>query len=80
MNESSPPKPRRPRFQFSLLSLLVLMFVVGAATAPGYYMFRGSHALPESRLVGMLMVLAGPLLIMTLLSIFLSIIRRGDQS
>jgi hypothetical protein len=56
------------------------MFVVGAATAPGYYMFRGSHSLPESRLVGMLMVLAGPLLIMTLLSLLLAIIRRGDHS
>jgi hypothetical protein len=68
---------RRPRFQFSLLGLMVVMFVAGAAAAPGYYMLRGSAALPESRLVGMLMVLAGPLLLMTLLSVLLTIAGRG---
>lgn len=58
---------------------MVVMFVVAAAAAPGYYMFRGSHALPESRLVGMLMVLAGPLLLMTLISILVSFAGRGDR-
>jgi hypothetical protein len=71
------PPPRRPRFQFSLLGLMVLMFVVAAAAAPGYYMMRGRAELPQARLVGMLMVLAGPLLLMTLLSVFLSVMRRG---
>lgn len=55
------------------------MFVVAAAAAPGYYMLRGSQALPQSRLVGMLMVLAGPLLLMTLISVVLSLTGRGDQ-
>src|SRR5437764_121170 len=64
---------RRPRFQFTLTGLLVLMFVVAAATAPGYYLMRGGRMLPESRLVGMLMLLAGPLLLMTLLSVLLSL-------
>jgi hypothetical protein len=74
------PNPRRPRFQFSLLSLMVVMFVCAAAAAPGYYMLRGSHALPESRLVGMLMVLAGPLLLMTLISVLVAMSGRGDPS
>lgn len=73
------PKRRRPRFQFSLLALMVMMFALGAAAAPGYYLMRGSHELPQTRLVGMLMVLAGPLLVMTLLSILVTLLGRGDQ-
>lgn len=72
-------KPRRPRFQFSLLGLFVLTFAAAAACAPGYYLSRGSAALPQQRLVGMLMMLAGPLLLMTLLSIFVSFMGRGDE-
>jgi hypothetical protein len=70
--------PRRPLFQFSLLSLFVLMFVFAAASAPGYYMFRSGSGLPQARLVGTLMVVAGPLLIMTLVSLLLALTRRGD--
>jgi hypothetical protein len=69
----------RPRFQFSLLGLMVVMFVCAAAAAPGYYMMRGSRVLPESRLVGMLMLLAGPLLLMTLLSALVTLTRRHQR-
>jgi len=75
------PKPlqrRRPRFQFSILTLMVLMFAVSAAAAPGYYMYH-SAKLPHARLIGMLMLLAGPLLLMTVLSIFLSLVGRRDE-
>src|SRR5262245_7350768 len=86
VNVKTPPpttdkhQPRRPPFQFSLMGLMIVMFVVGAAAAPGYYMFRGGGDLRDSLLVGMLMILAGPLLIMTLISIVLSLSRgrRGD--
>lgn len=70
------PVSGRPRFQFTLTGLLVLMFAAGAAMAPGYYMLRGGE-LPQGRLVGMLMMLAGPLLVMTVLSIFLSLAGRN---
>ena len=60
------------------MGLMVLMFVAAAASAPGYYMLRGGAALPESRLIGMLMVLSGPLLLMTLLSVFVALSGRGD--
>jgi hypothetical protein len=82
MNVQKPTPPaaqRRPRFQFSLLGLFVLMFVGGAAAAPGYYLLRGQGELPQGRLVGMLMMLAGPLLAMTLLSIFLSFFANNDS-
>jgi len=81
---NSPPvqppakRPKKPLFQFSLLGLLVVMFVVAMATAPAYYMLRGSQSLPESRLVGMLMVLAGPLLLMTLISVVLWLSGRSE--
>jgi len=79
VNQPSAKPPKRPLFQFSLLGLMVVMFVVAAAAAPGYYMFRGSQQLPESRLIGMLMVLAGPLLMMTLISVAISLLGRGQR-
>jgi uncharacterized membrane protein len=80
VNESAQKPPtRRPRFQFSLLGLLVFMFVASAAAAPGFYILRGGKSLPQARLIGMLMLLAGPLLVMTLLSLFFSILRRNGN-
>jgi len=71
------PLPRRPRFQFSLQALMVLTFAAAAAASSGFYMMRGASGLAgDARLVGMLMVLAGPLLFMTLLSVFFSVMRR----
>jgi hypothetical protein len=73
---TKPVKPR-PRFQFTVTGLLVLMFAFGAMAAPGYYLLRGAE-LPQAKLVGMVMMLAGPLLLMTLLSIFLSLSGRRN--
>lgn len=69
--------PTRPRFQFSLQMLMILTFAAAAAAAPGFYMMRGRGGTADARLVGMLMVLAGPLLLMTVLSLFMSVMRRG---
>ena len=76
----NPPEERRrrPPFQFSLLSLFVLTGAVAVAAAPGFYMMRGQAGMPQARLVGMLMLLAGPLLLMTLISVFLSLLGRKD--
>lgn len=79
MSSPAPKNVRRPQFQFTLTGLFVLMFVVAAASAPGYYMLHDGKLMPQSRLVGMLMVLAGPLLLMTLLSVLLAISGRGDS-
>jgi hypothetical protein len=61
------------------MGLMIVMFVVGAAAAPGYYMFRGGGGMRDSWLVGMLMMLAGPLLIMTIISIVLALTGRGRR-
>jgi hypothetical protein len=63
------------------MGLLVAMFVLGAAAAPGYYLMRGEAAVgvPQSRLVGMLMMLAGPLLLMTVLSVLVSLASRWNR-
>jgi len=79
--EPDPGKvPRRPRFQFSLLGLMVLMFVASAFAAPGFYILRGGKNLPQGRLVGRLMMLAGPLRVMTLISLFFSLMRRDRDA
>src|SRR5262245_44850010 len=78
VNATDQNQPRRPPFQFSLMGLMIVMFVVGAAAAPGYYMFRGG-GMRDSWLIGMLMMLAGPLLIMTVISIVLSLSGRGQR-
>jgi hypothetical protein len=67
---------RRPRFQFTILGLMVLMLAAGIAAAPGYYLMHGGN-LPQARLVGMLMLYAGPLVLMTVLSVLVSLMGRG---
>jgi hypothetical protein len=58
--------------------LMLLMLVAGVVASFGFYMMRGrSGQATDARLVGMLMVVAGPLLLMTVLSVFLSLMRRG---
>jgi hypothetical protein len=79
VDNSQDKRSRRPRFQFSLQGLMMLMFVASAAAAPGFYLMRGEKDLADARLIGMLMLLAGPLLVMTVLSIFLSFFRGGGR-
>jgi len=76
----NPPddRPRRAPFQFSLVSLFVLTSAIAAAAAPGFYMMRGQRGMPQAPLVGMIMLLAGPLLLMTIVSLFVSFLGRRD--
>ena len=64
---------RRPP-QFPLGGLLGLMVVVGIAMAPAYYVVRGQQGESGSQLAGMLMILAGPLLLMVLISSLLALL------
>ena len=72
MNLPSPAsaRPRRPRFQFTVLGLLVLMLAASMIGAMLYYFVRGWETGQSSlRLVGMVGVLAGPLLLTILVSL-----------
>ena len=66
-------QPRRPRIQFTIAGLLLLMVGIAAATAPAYYFVRGMHGDQNMHLIGMLAVLAGPLLLMTAVSLLLAL-------
>lgn len=70
--------PKRPP-QFPLGGLLGLMVVVGIAMAPAYYIVRGLQGDSASKLAGMLMILAGPLLLMTLLSTAMALYRWWNR-
>jgi hypothetical protein len=75
---NEPGPPRRPP-QFPLGGLLGLMAVAAVAMAPAYYILRGQQGENSARLVGMLMILAGPLLLVFVVSSLLSILRWWNR-
>lgn len=68
-------KPQRRPPQFPLLGLLGLMGVVSIALAPAFYMVRGAQGERGSQLAGMLMILAGPLLLVVVVSSLMAILQ-----
>jgi hypothetical protein len=59
--------------QLTILGLMVLMLGFSLTAAVAYYMRRGMEGDDASRLVGMIAVLAGPLLLMTAVSWLLAL-------
>jgi len=55
------------------------MVVVGIAMAPAYYVVRGQQGEAGSQLAGMLMILAGPVLLVVVASSLLSIFRWWNR-
>jgi hypothetical protein len=49
------------------------MGVAAVAMAPLFYFLRGAQGDPQARLIGMLMILAGPLLLVVIVSSVLAI-------
>ena len=66
------PTPKRPP-QFSLTMLFVLMVVVSLAAAPGYYLMRAQEGKEGMQLVGMIVMLTGPMFLAIVLSLLLSL-------
>jgi hypothetical protein len=66
--------PKRP-LQLSVWGLMVVMLGFSVAAALAYYMRRGAEGEDATRLVGMIVVLAGPLLLMTLISLVLALVQ-----
>lgn len=73
------PPPRRPRFQFSLLGMMVVMMGVGLAVSPGFYLMRAVQGEQDMRLVGLLAVLSGPLLLMIVVSLVVALVRWRNR-
>lgn len=67
---------RGPVFQFSILGLMVLMLAVAMIGAPVYYFLRGIEGQTHMRLVGMIGMLAGPLLLTIAVSLLVAVAER----
>lgn len=70
----APPSRAAPP-QYSLGMIFVATLAASIAMAPAYYFVRGAQGQPGMQLVAMLLVLAGPLLLMVVLSIAISVLR-----
>lgn len=69
--------PQRPRFQFSLLGLMVLMLFMSMIGAPVYYFMRGViEGRSDMKLIGMTSILAAPLLLTILVSVLVTVANR----
>ncbi len=67
----------RPRLQFSVLGLLVLMLFGSMVGAIAFYFVRGwQSGVQSDKLVGMVFVLAGPLLLTIVVSLMVAIVQR----
>jgi hypothetical protein len=75
--QPGPAKPSRPPvFQFSILGLMVLMLAVAMIGAPVYYFLRGLEGHTHMRLIGMIGMLAGPLLLTIAVSLLVAVAER----
>jgi hypothetical protein len=68
-----PVPPKRPAFQLTIWGLMVLMLGFSVTGALAYYVRRGIEGESTAYLVGMIVVLAGPMLLMTVISLLLAL-------
>ena len=67
------PAPKRRPIQFSLTTLLVLMVVFSLASAPAYYLMRAEEGSQGMQLVGMIVLLTGPMFLAIVVSLVMSV-------
>ena len=70
-SQGEPTRKRPP--QFTLTTLFVVMVVCSLAAAPGYYLTRAQEGKEGMQLVGMIVMLTGPMFLAILLSLLLSL-------
>jgi hypothetical protein len=75
-----PAAPKGPPLQFTVWGLMLLMLGFSFTAALAYYMRRGFESTDASRLVGMIVVLAGPMLLLTVVSLLVALVQwRGRR-
>lgn len=66
--------------QVTVFGLMILMLGFSFTAALAYYMRRGIENPDASRLVGMIVVLAGPMLLLTVVSLLVALVQwRGRR-
>ncbi len=74
---SSPPVVRRrPRFQFPLYILMILMTVMGMALAPASYFMRADPNDTRGRAAALIFMLAAPMFLVIVINVAYQIFRR----
>ncbi len=68
-----PVPPKRPPLQLTVWGLMVLMLGCSVTAALAYYMRLGMEGEASARLIGMIAVLAGPVLLVTAISLLLAL-------
>ena len=69
-----PAAPQRP--QFSILGMFVVMLICSMASAGAYYLVRADGDDPSNKLIALLFLLAGPMLLMVMVSLLVALANR----
>lgn len=72
----APEKPAPPRPQFSILGMFVVMLICSMASAGAYYLVRADGNDPSNKLIALLFLLAGPMLLMVVVSLLVALAGR----
>lgn len=62
--------------QFNLLGLMVVTLICSVASAGVYYLMKAEANEAGMRLTALLFILAGPMLLLVLVSIFIALLKR----
>ncbi|WP_254506691.1 hypothetical protein [Anatilimnocola floriformis] len=70
------PEPPKPKPQFTILGMFVVMLICSMASAGAYYLVRADGNDPSFKLIALLFLLAGPMLLMVAVSILVAVAAR----
>jgi hypothetical protein len=73
--QPSPPAGRRP--QFNMLGMMIVTLVCSVAFAGMYYLIKAEQNDASARLTGILFLLAGPMLLMVVVSALVAYFYRA---
>lgn len=68
-----------PRLRFGIAGLMMLTLVVGVVAAAGYHFYLGDQGERSNQLLGILITVAGPVLLVIVFSVFHAVARWLDR-